>query len=119
MSQRCAKPTNLTLVEEAERTIEIRWMAPEIEPKAKHPHSMNICSYITSYTLFWCESKSKQPNSCDSSIQFVRIRPDRAHSKEFSYHLKTDKSLIIAVSANSPDSSSGMVWLDDSIVDMK
>lgn len=118
MSQRCAKPTNLTLVEKSEHKTEIRWMAPEIESKAKHSHSMDICSYITSYTVFWCESESKQPNSCEGSIQFVRIGAERAHNKEFSYHLKTDKSLIIAVSANSPDSSSGMVWLNDSNEDM-
>lgn len=113
MVKRCAKPTNLKLIRSTQMS-DIKWMAPDKDAKAKN--SIDYCAEITSYTVFWCESRSKQPNSCDGFMQFRRVRSKQ--SKEYSYHLKTDKPVIIAVSANSHDSSSGMVWLNDLHVDI-
>lgn len=115
MAKRCAKPTNVKLKRSKQMSV-IEWMASDNGSSAKNKHSIDYCSEIKSYTVFWCESRTKKPNSCDGSIQFRRVPSKR--SKEYSYHLKIDKPLIVAVSANSYDSSSGMVWLNDSHVDV-
>lgn len=107
-SKRCAEPLNLKLLQKSDQIIEITWTAPHITPNTKDPDAIDYCPEITSYTVFWCESRTKQPNSCDGSIQFIRIRKD-----QFSHQVKTSKSLSFAVSANSHDSSSGMIWLNN------
>lgn len=111
MDKRCAKPMNLKVIEKTKEMIEIGWMASEINATANSSSAINLCSHITSYTVFWCESRTKQPNSCDGSIQFKRVWPRR--SNEYRIQLQMDKSSIVAVSANSHDSSSGMVWLNE------
>lgn len=61
---------------------------------------------VTSYTVFWCNSTDEQSGQCTSSIDFERV--DRnTHNFIRSFNGTT---LNFAVSANSPTSSSGMVW---------
>lgn len=60
---------------------------------------------ITSYTVFWCVSKSELPNSCESSIDFVRRLPT-----ETFFEYVSSQTINFAVSANSKTSTSGMVW---------
>lgn len=60
---------------------------------------------ITSYTVFWCVSKSELPNSCEGSIDFVRRLPTETH-----YELTSNQTINFAVAANSKTSTSGMVW---------
>lgn len=113
MAKRCAKPKNLRLKRSKQMTV-IEWVAPDKDPHDKN--AIDYCAEIRSYTVFWCESRTKQPNSCDGSIQFRRVRSKR--TEKYSYHLRTNEPLMIAVSANSYDSSSGMVWLNDSHLDI-
>lgn len=114
-SQRCAKPIELAFSRKSDGIIEIGWKAPTNESERnERTHSIDLCAYITSYTVFWCESQTQQPNSCDGVIQFKRI-PAKRISREYTYQLKVDNSFLsVAVSANSFDSSSGMVWLNTS-----
>lgn len=65
----------------------------------------HIQEKITSYTVFWCVSKSELPNSCESSIEFVRHSPSQMSFEHISSH-----TVNFAVSANSKTSTSGMVW---------
>lgn len=60
---------------------------------------------ITSYTVFWCVSKSELPNSCEHSIKFVN-----RSSTETYYELPSTQTINFAVAANSRTSTSGMVW---------
>lgn len=60
---------------------------------------------VTSYTVFWCVSKSELPNSCESSIDFIHRMPSQTH---FQYN--SSQTVNFAVSANSKTSTSGMVW---------
>lgn len=60
---------------------------------------------ITSYTVFWCVSKSELPNSCESSIDFEHRMP---HQTFFNY--TSSQTVNFAVSANSATSTSGMIW---------
>lgn len=60
---------------------------------------------ITSYTIFWCVSKSELPNHCESSIDFVRVG-----AQEFNFVFKSYQTINFAVAANSVHSTSGMIW---------
>lgn len=60
---------------------------------------------VTSYTVFWCVSKSELPNSCESSIDFVRRLTTETH-----FEYVSSQTVNFAVSANSKTSTSGMVW---------
>lgn len=60
---------------------------------------------ITSYTVFWCVSKSELPNSCEGSINFERRSPSETH-----FEYESSQTVNFAVSANSESSTSGMVW---------
>lgn len=73
---------------------QLSWSPPENSPDV-----------ITSYTVFWCVSKSELPNSCESSIDFVNRQPSETH---FQYN--SSQTVNFAVSANSKSSTSGMVW---------
>lgn len=65
----------------------------------------NALENITSYTVFWCVSKSELPNSCENSFDFVRRSPT-----ETSFDYTSAQTINFAVSANSKTSTSGMVW---------
>lgn len=73
---------------------QLSWSAPE--------YSQEL---ITSYTVFWCASKSELPNSCDTSIDFARRLPTETY---FEYN--SNETINFAVSANSKTSTSGMIW---------
>lgn len=60
---------------------------------------------ITSYTVFWCVSKSELANSCEGSIDFVSMGKSKTH-----YEHQSNETLNFAVSANSKSSTSGMFW---------
>jgi cytokine receptor domeless len=60
---------------------------------------------ITSYTVFWCVSKSELPNSCEGSINFARRKPN-----ELKFIHESNQTVNFAVSANSESSTSGMIW---------
>lgn len=60
---------------------------------------------ITSYTVFWCVAKSELENKCEGSIDFVRRLPSETY-----FEFTSNLSVNFAVSANSRDSTSGMVW---------
>lgn len=73
---------------------QLSWSAPN-----------HIKEHITSYTVFWCVSKSELPNSCDSSIDFARRLPSETY-----FEYTSNETINFAVSANSKDSTSGMIW---------
>lgn len=73
---------------------QLSWSPPEHMPEQ-----------ITSYTVFWCVSKSELPNSCDSSIDFVRRLPSETY-----FEYTSNETINFAVSANSQTSTSGMTW---------
>lgn len=75
---------------------QITWSPPVIEDD-RDP--------LTSYTVFWCNSKSELPNDCESSIDFVHLSPANT-----SYSMRTNKTVNFAIAANSRTSTSGMVW---------
>jgi cytokine receptor domeless len=60
---------------------------------------------ITSYTVFWCVSKSELPNSCEGSINFERRSPFQTY-----FNFESNQTVNFAVSANSETSTSGMIW---------
>lgn len=63
-------------------------------------------SAVTSYTVFWCNSTDEQSGQCTSSIDFERVDKNLYNfMRPFN-----GTTLNFAVSANSPSSSSGMVW---------
>ena len=61
--------------------------------------------FITSYTVFWCVSKSELPNSCEGSINFARRLPGQTN-----FEHRSNQTVNFAISANSATSTSGMVW---------
>lgn len=60
---------------------------------------------ITSYTVFWCEPNKELPNECNGPIDFKVLRYD-----ELIFNFTTSTVYNFAISANSANSSSGMVW---------
>lgn len=63
-------------------------------------------SSITSYTVFWCNTTSNSPNDCNGSINFSTVA---ANQTTFVLN-NGGVALNFAVSANSGQLSSGMVW---------
>lgn len=62
---------------------------------------------ITSYTVFWCKSKTEGENKCDDkSFDFKVI--DVNEKRVFEH--KSDETVNFAISANSIVSTSGMFW---------
>lgn len=90
-----------------------RLAAPQNIKKFLHNHVYNLTwmppqekDEITSYTVFWCNSTDEQSGQCTSSIDFERVDSDTLNfMRPFN-----GTTLNFAVSANSPSSSSGMVW---------
>lgn len=64
-----------------------------------------IMNDITSYTVFWCVSKNESPNQCEGSLDFERVDASMLKLTKFS-----NETLNFAVSANSRNSTSGMIW---------
>ena len=66
------------------------------------PHRRNE---VTSYTVFWCVSKSELPNHCESSMDFTHVNATTLH-----YRYRSNATINFAVAANSAKSTSGMIW---------
>lgn len=93
-SERCKDPTHIKKIKTNNQLYNLTWRAPTEGPE------------ITSYTVFWCESKNELANQCEGSIDFQRV--DR---NVFNYTLASNNTLNFAVSANSRNSTSGMKWV--------
>lgn len=91
--RRLAGPTKINK-KSINGTYYLSWAPPE-----------DIKEEITSYTVFWCTSKTELINQCESSIDFVQRSP-----YETSFQHKSDQTINFAISANSENSSSGMIW---------
>lgn len=91
--ERCGSPTDIKKIRVDSTTYNISWVGPKYGPN------------ITSYTVFWCESKNESPTHCKDSINFQRV--NRSDTK---FQLKTNDTMNFAISANSDMSSSGMTW---------
>lgn len=62
---------------------------------------------ITSYTVFWCTSKTEGENKCnDKSFNFHEIRA----TEEPVFEHKSDDTVNFAISVNTRESTSGMTW---------
>lgn len=90
-SKRIQRPERLKLLYDGEYIVS--WKKPEHETR------------IISYTVFWCKSTNKSPDSCSNNIDFEQVDVNT-----FEYHYKSTESMNFAVSANSQNSSSGMIW---------
>lgn len=97
IDQRCSMPTQIKKIK-SDETYEFSWQPPT-EPPTRY------CPEITSYTVFWCDSKNDSPNSCGGYISFERVNRNVFH-----FERKSNASLNFAVSANSYNTSSGMIW---------
>lgn len=89
--KRIKRPERLKLLYDGEYIVS--WKKPDNEDR------------ITSYTVFWCKSSNKSPDSCSNNIDFEQV-----DKNTFEYQYKSTESINFAVSANSFNSSSGMVW---------
>lgn len=96
--ERCPMPTQIKKIKSDVQTYDFSWQPPANATTLS-------CPEITSYTVFWCKSKNDSPNSCDGYISFERVSRDVFH-----FERKSMVSLNFAVSANSHNSSSGMIW---------
>ncbi|XP_066909588.1 coagulation factor IX [Halyomorpha halys] len=94
-----AKPIFLKKVAYEGGVYELSWNAP--------PYSYNI----TSYTIFWCNSKNDRPCQCYGFLNWTRVGSDI--TKKNITLPASDKVFHFAISANSENfSSSGMYWVD-------
>lgn len=98
LHKRCPMPTAIKKIKMNTQTYVFSWQAP-LGRLTKY------CTEIISYTVFWCNSKNEWPNSCDGTISFERVSHDAFH-----FQRKSNATLNFAVSANSYNSSSGMIW---------
>lgn len=96
--KRCPMPTQIKKIKSDSQTYDFSWQPP-VDNFTKY------CPEITGYTVFWCNSKNDSPNSCGNYISFENVGPDAFH-----YERITNDTLNFAVSANSYNSSSGMIW---------
>lgn len=96
--KRCPMPTHIKKIKSDSQTYDFSWQPP-VDGLTEY------CPEITSYTVFWCNSKNDSPNSCGGYISFERV-----NSNEFHFERKSNATLNFAVSANSYNSSSGMIW---------
>lgn len=122
LSQRCAhfesneprlpNPSWYAVQNSFKRTI--RWMSnvSEINPSADI-NTIHLCSYITSFTVFWCEKSSVQKpvgNPCLGPVHSINVPVFDQSRDYFSRTVELDsKTYEFFVSANTRDSSTGMV----------
>lgn len=92
-ARRIPGPTRITKIL-SNGIYHLSWSAPEIKNQN-----------ITSYTVFSCVSKSELPNSCEKSIDFVKLP-----STQMQFTLESSQTINFAVSATTKDSTSGMIW---------
>lgn len=97
-NKRCPMPTQIKKIKLDSQTYDFSWQPPV-------GNATDDCPRITSYTVFWCNSKNDSPNSCGSYISFERVNSDVFH-----FQRESNASLNFAVAANSDTSSSGMAW---------
>lgn len=116
----CAQPSNIKKwlhQHTSQRYYNISWSAPKIMPYDQN---------IESYTVFWCRSKNDLQNQCDVNynqpvfspnclfivFQFFKGSIDFQRVEKHINHLiyESNDTINFAVSANSRESSSGMVW---------
>lgn len=62
---------------------------------------------VTSYTVFWCKSKTEGENKCDDKSFDFRVI-DASEQRIFEH--ESDETVNFAISANSQTSTSGMFW---------
>lgn len=98
LHERCPMPTQIKKIKSDSETYGFSWQPPVDSPT-------QYCPEITSYTIFWCNSKNDSPNSCGNYISFERVS-----RSTFRFERKSNATLNFAVSANSYNSSSGMIW---------
>lgn len=89
--KRIQRPERLKLLYDGEYIVS--WKKPDTENR------------ITSYTVFWCKSTNQGSDTCLNNINYKQF-----NASTFEFHYKSSESINFAVSANSFNSSSGMVW---------
>ncbi|XP_060537286.1 cytokine receptor [Cylas formicarius] len=70
---------------------------------------------ISNYTLFWCTDSRDRPYQCDGNLNWITL------ARNFSNHVLNvpddpKNSYQFAISANSFDASSGMLWAECTII---
>ena len=108
-------PTSVTTLYSSEDgSYKVSWFPPP--PSALPP--------VTSYTIFWCETQTSLPSQCSGRLDWVES-PVRGESSSPGPHLmvhslqhlaETKKEYELAVAANSPAGSSGLVWSSCTVI---
>lgn len=107
-------PKSFTKIDMSGREFEVAWRPP------KYAH------LITSYTVYWCKAEDNRdrPYQCDGKLEWKQVEIDLSNventfqNKTFiaSVTLPTDDIYQMAVSAETKDFSSGMVWATCTII---
>lgn len=103
-------PKSFTKIDMSGRKFEVAWRPP------KHAH------LVTSYTVYWCraEDNRDRPYQCDGKLEWKKVEIEASNDKNETFissvTLPTDDIYQMAVSAETKEFSSGMVWATCTII---
>ena len=95
-------PERFTVIDYDHGLFELSWIAP----KSKFQD-------VTHYTLFWCNNIKPHPFTCTGNISWTVV--DRMVTAHNITLLDKQQYYQFAIAANTPTSSSGMVWATCSV----
>ncbi|PNF42338.1 hypothetical protein B7P43_G03672 [Cryptotermes secundus] len=88
----------------------------EYELSWKPPASASDRNKIENYTIFWCNHERDRPYQCTGFLNWTHV-PRTVTLKKI--HVPEDKIYQFAISANTKNASSGMVWASCTVIHNK
>lgn len=101
------EPTDLFKIAFPDLIYELSWVPPVI------PQGSTI--KIDNYTIFWCKNDKERPHRCLGYLQWLEIPPNLT---SYNVPVPTADIYQFAISANTKQGSSGMIWTSCSIIPM-
>lgn len=102
-----AEPVSFTKIALNKTEYELSW---------KPPASASNRSKIENYTIFWCNHERDRPYQCTGFLNWTHV-PSNVTFKKI--HFPEDKIYQFAISANTKNASSGMVWASCTVIHNK
>lgn len=88
----------------------------EYELSWKPPASASDRNKINSYTIFWCNHERDRPYQCTGFLNWTHVPSNITFKK---IRVPEDKIYQFAISANTKNASSGMIWASCTVIHNK
>jgi len=100
-----AEPVSFTKIALNKTEYELSWKPPASDRNK-----------IENYTIFWCNHERDRPYQCTGFLNWTHVPSNETFKK---IHVPEDKIYQFAISANTKNASSGMIWASCTVIHNK